>query len=156
MWRILVGLFVLCVVPYSAQAAYQNPTKVSEQVLSDGSTQITLRFTGGNGEPTVERVLRLDVGMTPADVRRWVGRELARLDGQHTIKAAVAALNGPITPLPTPPRPSLPPTAKQIWNKKYQAYVTYKDSGLGGQVSLDLAALKLDLEATYENGFLNE
>jgi len=152
---LLLGCLLL-LAPYTVEAAYQNPTKVSEQILPDGSTQVTLQFRGNAREPTVERVLRLEVGMTAADVRRWVGRELARLDGQHAIKEAVAALNGPIPPLPTPAVTTPAPTAKEVWRKKYQAYITHKDAGLGGQVALDLDALKLDLENTYQKGFLNE
>lgn len=134
--------------------AYRNPTIESRQVLTDGSTQLTLRFTGDADEPTRECTFLLEVGMTAADVRRFVWRELSRLNALHAIKVVVEAVSGPIPPLAPSPPPA--PTAKQIWCEKYARFLQHKDSGLGGAVADALTALKVDLESTYQDGFLNE
>jgi len=130
-----------------AFAAYQNPTKESVENLPDGATRILFRFAGDDGEPVVILPLRLEAGMTTADVRRWVGRMLRHLDDQHTIKKAVDGLTGPVAPLPplTPTRET--PTALQVCQGKYERFLRMKDSGLGGTIGGKFTALQADIEA---------
>lgn len=150
--RLLVILFIL--LPTSAMAAYQNPTVESKQILPDGSTQITLRFTGDDNEPIVERTFRLTDETKAEDVQRFIGRELKRLNDSRSSRTDFDAIGKTIPPLP--PNPEREKSAKQVWRDKYERYQQYKNSGLGGAVEADLDELKADLETTYKKGFLND
>lgn len=145
----IIFVLVAMLLPCIAQAAYQNPTKESVQILPDGSAQVTFRFTGDAGEPTLDLVMRPEEGATLADIRRWVGRQLSTLNNKRSVERVLAGISGHLAPLPqlTPPTPPTP-TALQVCQQKYERYKEFSNSGLGGAFVTALASLKTDIEAT--------
>lgn len=147
--HMLWAVLCLLLVPVASQAAYQNPTKESVQILPDGSTQATFRFTGDAGEPPLDLVMRPEEGTNLADIRRWVGRQLSTLNNKRSVERVLAGIVGPVAPLPqlSPPDPPAP-TALEVCQQKYARYREFTGSGLGGEFVTALAALKADIEAT--------
>lgn len=145
----IVLLACMLALPGLAFATYQNPTKESVQILSDGSAQVTFRFTGDAGEPPLDVVMRPAQGATLADIRRWVGLQLSTLNNKRSVERVLNGITGPLAPLPqlAPPAPPAP-TALQVCQQKYARYREFAGSGLAGAVATAVAALKADIEST--------
>ena len=151
----LILLFAILVLPVSALAAYQNPTVISNQPQSTGFVKVTFAFTGNAGEPTRTREYLVRPTTTATLLRNWVDDTKKELDLLHTASVIPALQPGQtVTALA---RVTPPPTAKEVWNGKYERYKRYKDSGLvNAALTADMNALKADLEATYLDGFIDE
>jgi hypothetical protein len=153
--RIIIVLALLFLMPSLSQAAYQNPTITANTSMPDGSGgQITFQFTGNAGEPTVTKIYQVNPLTTPTTVRNWVDDTIKELDTLFTAKTLPSAQVGQtVTRLA---RVNNPQTPKQIWNEKLQRYLVYKDAGIASSAfTTDLNALKADLDATYQAGFIN-
>ena len=149
-------LLTLCMVllPSLALAAYQNPTVVSNQPQSTGFVKVTFAFTGSAGEPTRTREYLVRPTTTATLLRNWVDDTKQELNLLYT--ASVIPSLQPGQTVPGLARVDVPPTAKEVWNEKYERYKRYKDSGLvNAALTIDMNALKADLEATYLDGFID-
>ena len=149
---------LICVVvllPVGAWAAYQNPVIERNELQPNGMAKLFLLFSGNAGEPDVRAELLVRPGMTFQQGRHWVDDKLTELDAAKT--AASAAQLQPGQTISRLSRPPVVPTAKEVWRKKFNAYMAAKDSGLAGAtLTSELAAKKADLEATYQAGFLDD
>lgn len=145
-------LITLLAGPTIGHAAYNNPTIESREVQPNGYMRIIFRFTGNAGEQDVRIPFVLRPGMTDQEVRWWVDDTIVSLD------AAMVTANRPAAQVgQTVPRLARPAkTAKQIWQQKLSRYLALKDSGLTGAPATALAAMKTDLETSYQAGFLDE
>lgn len=145
---------VLLLFPSVVMAAYQNPTVIDRQPMPSGFVKVMFQFTGNAGEATREREFILRPGVTAANVRNWVDDTKKELDLLHTAVVLPALQPGQtVTALA---RVAATTTAKEVWNGKYDRYKHFKDAGLlGATYASDLAAMKSDIEATYQTGFLN-
>lgn len=148
MW---VLLFVVLFLPSTVLAAYQNPTVVSNQRQSNGTVLITFAFSGNAGEPTVTRGFVVTQGTTAVGVRNWIDDTIQELDLVRTAETLPAIQPGQTVSRLARVVPAR--TAKQIWQEKLDRYIHVKDAGITA-ASAELATLKADLEATYQNGFL--
>lgn len=148
----LIGLlgFVL-LFPSLSFAAYQNPTVLANDKLSNGTVKISFQFTGNAGEPIVRRDFIVSAGTTATTLRNWIADTIDELDLMYT--AGTLAILQPGQTIPRLNRVPATPTAKQIWVEKLSRYLHVKDSGIVAAAS-DIAALKADLEATYQAGFI--
>ena len=150
--------FALCalllVFPSVASAAYQNPVVESNQPQPSGFVKVTFKFDGNAGEPTRYREYLVRPTTTPTVLRNWVADMKAELDLLYTASVIPALQQGQtVSGLARVP---VTPTAKEAWNEKYERYKRYKDSGLvSATLTTNLNALKTDLEATYQDGFIN-
>lgn len=152
--KILLTLGAVLVLPLPGFAAYQNPTVVSNQPQSSGFVKVVFQFTGNAGEPTREREYLVRPNTTAIHLRNWVADTRAELDLLHTASIIPSLQTGQTVTALARVIPS--PTAKEVWNEKHDRYRKYKDSGLlGATYASNLAALKADLEATYQAGFLD-
>lgn len=146
---------VLILLPVGAWAAYQNPIIERNELQPNGMVKLFLLIRGNAGEPDVRAELLVRPGMTFTQGRYWADDKLNELDSART--ASNAAQLQPGQTIPRLARPPVVPTAKEVWRKKFNAYMAVKDSGLAGAtLASDLAAKKADLEATYATGFLDE
>lgn len=146
---------VLVLQPVGAWAAYMNPVIERNELQPNGMVRLFLLFHGDAGEPDVRAELLVRPGMTVAQGRNWVDNKLTELDAART--AANAAQLQPGQIIPRLARVPVALTAKEVWRKKFNAYMAVKDAGLAGTtLASDLAAKKADLDATYLPGFLDE
>jgi len=67
---------------------------------------------------------------------------------------SLAAYQNPMV-VPRLARVATPPSAKAIWQAKHERYMQVKNSDVAA-LATERAALKADLEATYQAGFLAE
>ena len=144
---------ILVVLPTLASAAYQNPTVVTNERQPNGSTRMVLQFTGNNGEPVVAREFTIVANTTATNFRNWVHSVIAELNLMHSAASLPALQPGQIVPAlaPTPPTPS----AKNIWRNKVFLYDQLVGKSYAGTLATDMTALKADIEATYQAGFLD-
>lgn len=146
--------FLLLVLPSVASAAYQNPVVESNQPQVSGFVKVTFRFDGNAGEPTRYREYLVRPTTTPTILRNWVADTRAELDLLYTASVIPSLQQGQtVSGLARVP---VTPTAKEAWNEKHERYKRYKDSGLvSAALTTNLNALKADLEATYQEGFID-
>lgn len=151
MKRLVVILCIVLAIPVFSHAGYQNPTVVSNDPIAEGDSRIRLQFTGNAGEPTVQRILIIPDGATNQSIRNMVDQLIDQLDRKRTAATMpILQVGNTINRLAVVPPV---PTAKQIWQAKYYRYMEIKDGGIAAAAS-ELAAMKADLEATYQAGFL--
>ena len=151
MKRICLVLCVLLAMPVLSHAGYQNPTVISNDPIAEGDSRIRLQFTGNNGEPTVQRILIVPDGATNQSIRNMVDQIIDQLDRKRTAATMpILQVNNTINRLAVVPPV---PTAKQVWQAKYYRYIEIKDGGIVAAAA-ELAAMKADLESTYQAGFL--
>lgn len=149
----IVLLVLMLVFPSLTWAAYQNPTVVSNARQGNGTVLMTFAFTGNAGEPTITKGYVIQQSTTATALRNWIDDTIKELDLVHT--AATLAILQPGQTVPRLAKTTPAPTAKQVWRDKFQRYLLVKDAGIVA-MSADIAALKADLEATYQAGFLTE
>jgi hypothetical protein len=150
---ILLVLLLLCV-PSVGLAAYQNPTVLKNDATGDGGAAITFQFAGNAGEPIVVKVYTVQQNSTVTALRNWVDDTIVELNLLFTAKTLPSLQPGQTVPrlARTPPVP----TAKQVWLDKLERYKNFKDTPLAvAGYTNAVAALKADLEATYQNGFID-
>ena len=135
-------------------AAYQNPTVTANTKQPNGSIVITFQFVGNAGEPIVKRDYSVNAATTAPILRNWVDATINELDLMYTAASLPSLQPGQTVTRLAPSAPV--PTARQVWAGKFHCYMIIKDSGLAGSaLASDVAALKADLEATYQAGHLN-
>ena len=150
---ILLILLLLCV-PSIGLAAYQNPTVLKNDATGDGGASITFQFAGNAGEPTVIKVYTIQQNSTLTALRNWVDDAIVELNLLFTAKTLPSLQPGQTVPRLA--RVSPPPTPKQVWREKHERYINFKNSGItSAAFTTDLNALKADLDATYQDGFMD-
>lgn len=150
-----IAQFILTLVlllPSVSFAAYQNPVVNANELLSNGYSKITFEFTGNAGEPAVTRVFMVHRNTTPQELRYWVDDIIKELDLIYAASKLADLQPGQIVRRLARVEP--PPTAKQVWLSKLHRYLQAKDAGIAAMAA-ELAAIKDDLEATYQSGYYN-
>lgn len=150
---VMVLALILATNGHAAFAAYKDPVIISNERQSSGATKLIFRFNGDNGEPAVTREYAIGAETTMPILRDWVAStivELNKVNLASTVPALQAGRTITGQALTAPP-----PTAKDVWQGKMSMYQAVKDLGLTGQFVEDLAALKADLQATYQTGYLD-
>lgn len=150
---IILMFIVSLVVPTLAQAAYQNPTVISNERLSVGSTKLIFRFNGNAGEPAVTREYMVGPNTTATILRNWVDATLDELNLMHTAATLPALQPGQTVPRLAPV--AVTPSAAEVWQRKVSRYSRACTVGLTGAIATDCTALKSDIESTYQAGFLD-
>lgn len=143
--RILL-LCVLLLVPSVARAAYLDPV-----IISNDGKAIIFQFSGDAGEPIKTITYVVQAATTQKAVREWVKDTVDDLNGIRSA-ATLAALQ-PGQTVARLNRTAAARAAKDLWNEKLARYLYVKDSGIAAAAT-ELAALKADLETTYQSGFL--
>ena len=151
--RILI-VCILSLVPTWSLAAYQNPLITSNTATPDGGGTIVLQFPGNAGEPTVSRTYVIQQNSTFPLLQEWVDDTIKELNKLWAAKSLPTLQNGQTVTRQARVIP--PPTAKQVWLDKFERYkgcssVTLASTGFNNACS----AIKADLEATYQAGFLD-
>lgn len=144
---------ILLLVPTLSHAAYNAAEVDRNELTAAGAARLVTLFTGNAGEPPVRREYLVNASSTMAGYRQWVKATMDELN----LMRAVGVLPGlqpgqTITPL-NPVAPSL--TAKETWHRKVESYAQSCALSFVGAVATDCAALKSDIEATYQAGYLN-
>ena len=151
MKRLLIAC-ILSLIPAWVFAAYQNPTVLENNRQADGGGVILFEFTGNAGEPTVQRRFVVQPNATVTSLRNWVDDTIAELNLLQTARTLPSLQPGQtVTRLA---RTTPPPTAKQVWLDKLRRYLDLKNSDITAAASA-ISALKADLEATYQAGYLD-
>ena len=150
---IILMFIVSLVVPTLAQAAYQNPTVISNERLSVGSTKLIFRFNGNAGEPAVTREYMVGPNTTATILRNWVDATLDELNLMHTAATLPALQPGQTVPRLAPVVPAA--AAKDVWQRKVANYAQFCTRSFLGSVATDCVTLKSDIESTYQAGFLD-
>lgn len=150
---VLVIAGLLSGFPSMGWGAYQSPTVVSNERQPTGFVRLGFLFTGDAGEPTVRREYTIGPSTTAAKLRNWVDETIQELEQLYTVSRLPSIQPGQTIPRLARVDPT--PTGKQVWLEKFRRYLRVKDSGIVA-VAGDLAALKADLEATYQPGYLDE
>lgn len=146
-------LFAMLLIPYVAQAAYTNPTVISNERLAVGSTKLIFRFNGDAGEPAVTREYMVGPSTTATILRNWVDATLNELNLMHTAATLPALQPGQTVPRLAPV--SGTPSAAEVWQRKVSRYSRACTLGLTGAIATDCTTLKGDIETTYQAGFLD-
>lgn len=149
--RRLVMCLAVLLVPSLAPAAYQNPTVLSMERKADGGGHIIFQFAGNAGEPIVTRTYVIQSGSTLAGVRNWVDDTINELNLVQAAAVLPGLQQGQTVPRLARVNPAR--AAKELWNEKVARYGQLKDLGIAAAAA-DLAALKADIEATYQAGFV--
>lgn len=153
MWIVLVYLmFIVPLVPSLSEAAYQNPTVVTNVRQANGTRLVTFAFVGNAGEPTETRGYVIQQETTATTLRNWIDDTIKELELVHTA-ANLAILQPGQQTVPRLARVTTP-SAKQVWLEKHERYMRVQNSDVAAIVSAR-ATLKADLEATYQAGFLD-
>lgn len=144
------GLFIclglLFLVPSLALSAYLDPV-----ITSNDGKRIVFEFAGDAGEATETLTYVVRPGTTKKAVREWVKDTLDELDGRlAAAKLPDFAVGQSVTRLN---RTAAVRAAKEVWNDKLARYLYLQSSGITAAAG-ELAAMKADLEATYQAGFL--
>lgn len=146
-------VIIILLLPTWANADYQNPTVISNERLSTGSTKLTFRFLGDSGEPIVTREYVIGPNTTASLLRNWIDSTINELNLMNAAAMLPALQPGQIVPRLAPPVVS--PSGKQIWRRKLQIYNETNAASLTGAAATDLATLKTELESTYQTGYLD-
>lgn len=144
-------LVALLLVPASVFAAYEDPVIESTEQTSNGQTRLNMVFRGNAGEPDVRMPYIVNPSVAYRDIRVWAKETIDSLDAVRTTATLPTLQAGQtITRVNR-----LPPseTPKQAWMTKYYHYLRVKDGGITG-TEAEIAAMKADLVATYQSGFL--
>lgn len=150
---LLILLFLLA--PSLASAAYLNQAEVLRyEQDQNGAARLIMRFTGNAGEEIVDRPYSISASSTFARLRNWVELVSTELNLARTAGKAPQVAPGSLVSGLTPSVPA--PTAKNTWKAKVRIYTELDGHGFTGAVAAALAALKADIEATYQAGFLDE
>lgn len=149
--NVLAILVSVLLFPLISEAAYLNPTVVSNDQIDGGFSRIGLMFTGNAGEPQVRKDFVITDTTTATSFRNWVDETIRQLDGLRTAATLPSLQVGQVIPRLARTTPA--PTAKQVWQAKLHAYMEVKDAGITA-ANAELAAMKADLESTYQSGFL--
>jgi len=149
----ILFLLALLLMPSLAHAAYQDPTVISNERLSIGSTKLIFRFFGDAGEPAVTREYVIGPGTTAPILRNWVDATIKELNLMNAAATLPALQPGQIVPRLAPS--VVPPSGKQVWLRKLRIYNEATSASLAGLVMTDLSALKADLESSYQTGYLD-
>lgn len=147
---VLLGFVLLF--PSLSFAAYQNPTVVSNQRQANGTVLIQFAFSGNAGEPTVTRSYVVSQGTTAIAVRNWIDDTIKELDLVRTAETLPALAPDQVVPRLARVTPAK--AAKQAWREKFELYLRIKDSGITA-IAPYVTTLKADIEATYQEGFLD-
>lgn len=148
---LLVAL--LCMLPLTVEAAYQNPTVIGNERLSVGSTKLIFRFNGDAGEPAVTREYMVGPATTATILRNWVDATLNELNLMHTAATLPALQPGQTVPRLAPVVPAS--SAKDVWQRKAATYAQFCTHSLTGAIATDCTTLKSDIESTYAAGFMD-
>lgn len=131
--------------------AYNTATLIQKDPPSpDRRVRIVVEFTGNAGEPTVRQEYYVTPTDTAQSIRRWAIEQAKNLGDVKTIADALTvgqSVN--LTPINPPAA-----TAEEVWRAKASRYQRMAGLGLSGQAATDLAALKVDIEATYLSAYL--
>lgn len=147
---IVFALLVLA--PSISNAAYTSPQIVARDVQPSGYVVLSFVFSGNAGEPSVRRTFTVSQSTTATVLRNWVDAQMAELDLLYMASVIPSLQVGQTIPRLAPVNPA--PTAKAVWLDKLDRYMRYKDSGITATNSA-IAALKADLESTYQAGYLD-
>ena len=150
--RGLLIAIILVLLPAWASAAYQNPVVIANERQQDGRTKLVFEFTGTAAEPVVRRPFIVLPSTTPTILRNWIDATLNELDLMHAAATLPSVQPGQTVPRLAPVPPT--PTAKSVWRRKVEIYKQFAGNSFTGAIATALAALKADIEATYEAGFL--
>lgn len=151
--RILIAC-ILALLPATSFAAYQNPKVLDLIGQSDGGITALLEFTGDAGEPTVQKKFTVQPGTTKQSFREWVGDTIAELNKLSTIRKIPEIQIGQIVIPLAKTSPAAP--AKQVWIDKFERYKSCSSVALSSAAyNTDCAAIKTDLESSYQAGFIN-
>lgn len=148
----ILFLLMLLLAPSMASAAYLNPTVIANERQQNGSTKLLFRFNGNAGEPAVTREFTVQPSTTATLLRNWVDATLDELDLMNTAANLASLQNGQTVPRLAPVAPA--PTARIVWRRKVDWYAQACTSGFVGAIATGCAALKSDIEATYQAGFI--
>jgi hypothetical protein len=151
--KVIFIVAVLLLIPTFGQAAYQNPTVERNEPTPYGATKLTFLFTGDAGEPVVRRDYTINAGSTATTLRNWIDATINELNLMRTTAVLPALQPGQVLPRLATVAPV--PTAKQVWRSKVNTYNDACKSSFLGGVATACAALKLDIEATYQAGVLD-
>jgi len=148
-----IFLVVLLLIPTVSRAAYNAAEVDRNELTAAGAARLVTLFTGNAGEPPVRREYLVNASSTLSGYRQWVKATLDELN----LMRAVGVLPGlqpgqTITPL-NPVAPAL--TAKETWHRKVESYSQSCTLSFVGAVATACAALKTDIEATYQAGYLD-
>lgn len=145
-----IVLALLVLVPSISHAAYTSPQIVARDVQPSGYVTLTFIFSGNAGEPSVRRTFTVGGSTTATVLRNWVDSQMAELDLLYTASTIPSLQVGQTIPRLAP----ADQTPKQVWLGKLDKYMRVKDSGIAAAASA-IAALKTDLENTYQAGYLD-
>lgn len=152
-------LFMLVVLlsPSLALAAYLDPEVVRSERQSSGFIKKVMEFRGNNNEPTVQREYLIRPFPTGAllaiHFRNWVYTTKRELNQLYTVSQHPNVADGQIVQELAPVASTTP--AQQTWLDKVGMFKRACESGFTGAVETDCTAMKADIEATYQAGWIN-
>jgi hypothetical protein len=147
-------ILVLLLSPSLASAAYLNQAEVlGYEQDQNGAARLKMRFTGNAGEEIVDRMYAISASTTFPRLRNWIEQVVTELNIARTAGTAPQVAPGTVVNGLTPS--VAVPTAKSVWRSKVQVYIELAGNGFTGSLATALSAMKADIEATYQSGFLD-
>lgn len=143
---------ILTVSPVSAWAVYQNPTIVSNTTNERGKGHIVMEFTGNAGEPAQQHTYTYAGALVEEDVRDWVSRVLATLNGNESGKKDERFKPGRV--IVAQPRSAQAKPDAQVWAERAALYLKLKPLAADiPEMANDVSGLLATLRSTYRTGF---
>jgi hypothetical protein len=142
--------------PSLAEAAYSQAKIVNRVRQADGTTLLTVEFSGVAGQDmVVTRTYVPPTKNTANAVGKWVDFMFKELDKLEQIwDSNQLEVNDILTPIDSSPPPL---TAKQQWLKKNEELRRAKAALVpGAQVSSDITAREAQLNLTYDPSYVEE
>lgn len=136
--------------------AYTTAEIIANDLQSNGTRLVKVRFTGNAGEPLKEAFATIDASTTVLSLRQWALAQVAQGENVHTIGTLPALQVGQLITLTALPAPPVP-TAEAIWLEKARRLQRAKAVGLTNSTAVaDVAALDADVNATYLTTYLGK
>jgi hypothetical protein len=134
---------------------YTTATVIENTDGQDGNPILLVEFTGDAGEAPKREYAPMAVIATALQLRQWVKAIFDALNSRRTL-AKIAALQ--VGQVIAPANTAAPvPTAEEVWLEKARRLVRVTAIGLtAAQAVTDLAALKADVNGTYQSVYLTK
>jgi hypothetical protein len=148
-------LLALLLAPSLASAAYlnQGETLRYEQDQA-GVARLFVRFTGDAGEEIVDVPYLLTESFSFPLLQDWIAKTVVKLNGARTAGKDTKIDPGKGKKIAGLLLSSTAPTARMVWRRKADWYAQTCTNGFIGTIATECTALKADIEATYQAGFI--
>lgn len=151
---ILLILFAV-LIPSIGHAAYLDQgTVLRYEQDGNGAARLVIRFTGDAEDPIVDQSYTVTGSVTFPVIRRWIRATVDELNLKRGVGKMAQLTPSTVVNGLAAAAPAVVP--KNVWRAKVENYRQSCTNGFVGELEKDCAALKSDIESTYQTTFLGD